>query len=49
MAKIGLVGFGGIGIEAAKALVLDSSLVCDIVAFDRPEALSQVPGPQQGA
>jgi malate dehydrogenase len=49
MAKIGLVGFGGIGIEAAKALVLDPNLVCDIVAFDRPEAMSQVPGPQVGA
>jgi malate dehydrogenase len=49
MAKIGLVGFGGIGIEAAKALVLDSTFTCDIVAFDRPDALSQVPGPQVGA
>ena len=49
MAKIGLVGFGGIGIEAAKALVQDSGLVCDIVAFDRKEAMEQIPGPQVGA
>ena len=49
MAKIGLIGFGGIGIEAAKALVLDPNLTCDIVAFDRAEAIERVPGPQVGA
>jgi len=49
MAKIGLIGFGGIGIEAAKALVQDPTLTCDIVAFDRKEAIEQVPGPQAGA
>ena len=49
MAKIGLIGFGGIGIEAAKTLVMDTSLTADIVAFDRKEALETVPGPQQGA
>jgi len=49
MAKIGLIGFGGIGIEAAKALVLDPNLTCDIVAFDRAESLERVPGPQVGA
>ncbi|MFT7624278.1 MAG: malate dehydrogenase [Myxococcota bacterium] len=49
MAKIGLVGFGGIGIEAAKALVQDTTLTVDIVAFDRKEALERVPGPQVGA
>jgi len=49
MAKIGLIGFGGIGIEAAKALVQDPNLTCDIVAFDRKEAIEQVPGPQAGA
>ena len=49
MAKIGLIGFGGIGIEAAKALVLDPQLTCDIVAFDRAQALEQVPGLQAGA
>jgi malate dehydrogenase len=49
MAKIGLVGFGGIGIEAAKALVQDPNLTCDIVAFDRQEAIEQVPGAQVGA
>jgi malate dehydrogenase len=49
MAKIGLVGFGGIGIEAAKALVQDPNLTCDIVAFDRKEAIEQVPGAQAGA
>ena len=49
MAKIGLVGFGGIGIEAAKALVQDRELTCDIVAFDRKEAIEQVPGPLAGA
>ena len=49
MAKIGLIGFGGIGIEAAKALVQDPGLTCDIVAFDRAEAIEQVPGLQVGA
>lgn len=49
MAKIGLIGFGGIGIEAAKALVQDTSLTCDIVAFDRKEAIETVPGAQVGA
>ncbi|MFT5431571.1 MAG: malate dehydrogenase [Myxococcota bacterium] len=49
MAKIGLIGFGGIGIEAAKALVQDQNLTCDIVAFDRKQAIEQVPGPQAGA
>jgi malate dehydrogenase len=49
MAKIGLVGFGGIGVEAAKALVQDPNLTCDIVAFDRKEAIEQVPGIQAGA
>ena len=49
MAKIGLIGFGGIGIEAAKALVQDPTLTVDIVAFDRKEAIEQVPGLQVGA
>lgn len=49
MARIGLIGFGGIGIEAAKALVQDPNLTCDIVAFDRQEAIGQVPGAQVGA
>ena len=49
MAKIGLIGFGGIGIEAAKALVQDTTLTCDIVAFDRKEAIERVPGAQVGA
>jgi len=49
MARIGLIGFGGIGIEAAKALIQDTNLTCDIVAFDRKEAVEQVPGAQVGA
>jgi malate dehydrogenase len=49
MARIGLIGFGGIGIEVAKALVQDPFLTCDIVAFDRKEAIEQVPGAQVGA
>ncbi len=49
MARIGLIGFGGIGIEAAKALVQDTTLTCDIVAFDRKEAIEKVPGAQVGA
>lgn len=49
MAKISLVGFGGIGIEAAKIIVQDPSLTSDIVAYDRKEAIEQVPGAQVGA
>lgn len=49
MAKIALVGFGGIGIEAAKIIVQDPSLTCDIVAYDRQEAIDTVPGPVAGA
>jgi malate dehydrogenase len=47
--KIGLVGFGGIGIELAKALVNDPTIHSDIVAFDRKEAIETVPGPIMGA
>ncbi len=49
MAKISLVGFGGIGIEAAKIIVQDPTLTSDIVAFDRKEAVDQVPGALVGA
>ena len=48
MAKVGLVGFGGIGIDIAKILVLDPDMTYDIVAFDRKEAIEQVPGPLKG-
>ncbi len=49
MARIGLVGFGGIGIEAAKALVTDTSLTAELIAFDRKEAVEAVPSAQAGA
>ena len=49
MARIGLVGFGGIGIELAKILVYDPTITADIVAYDIPQALEQVPGLQRGA
>jgi malate dehydrogenase len=49
MAKIALVGFGGIGIEAAKVIIQDAALTSDIVAYDRKEAIDAVPGPQVGA
>jgi malate dehydrogenase len=48
MAKIGLVGFGGIGIDLAKALIQDPVMSYDIVAFDREEAINQIPGPLKG-
>jgi malate dehydrogenase len=49
MTRIGLVGFGGIGVELAKVLVSDPAITADIVAYDIPQAIEQVPGLQRGA
>lgn len=48
MSKIGLIGFGEVGIETAKALVQDPVMTYDIVAFDRKEAIEKVPGLLKG-
>jgi len=48
MSKIGLVGFGEVGIETAKVLVQDSAMTYDIIAFDRKEAIEKVPGLLKG-
>lgn len=48
MTKIGLVGFGGIGMEAAKMIVQDRSLTCDLICYDRKEAIEADPSPIAG-
>jgi malate dehydrogenase len=48
MPKIGLIGFGEIGIELAKVLIQDPVTTYDIVAFDRKEAIEKVPGMLKG-
>lgn len=48
MPKVGLVGFGEVGIDIAKILIQDTDFAYDIVAFDRREAIEQVPGLQKG-
>ncbi|MDH5655912.1 MAG: malate dehydrogenase [Spirochaetia bacterium] len=49
MTKISLVGFGGIGIEAAKIIIQDPSLCCNLVCYDRKEAIDADPSPIAGA
>jgi malate dehydrogenase len=48
MTKIALIGFGGIGMEAAKIIVQDPTLTCDLICYDRREAVEAVPGPIAG-
>jgi len=49
MTKISLVGFGGIGVEAAKIIVQDPTLCCNLVCYDRKEAIEADPSPIAGA
>lgn len=48
MAKVGLIGFGQIGIETAKILVQDPIMSYDIVAYDLKEVIEKIPGPAKG-
>lgn len=48
MAKVGLIGFGEVGIEMAKVLIQDPGMSYDIVAYDLKGAIEKVPGPAKG-